>query len=200
MNLSLLPRPLTDVEVSELLHAASDTREALRDRAIVALLIDAGPSRSELVRLVHSDYDPDDGVISIGVGESSRRVPLGRISGAAIDALVNGGGLPTAPLLRSRSGVPVTDRAVHELLCRLSAAGELGFVATCRHTRRTWLHWVLQAFPGPVVARLANHHPARMPRATSEEALAVLLEIGWISPLDRALADPTLADMSRHAA
>jgi hypothetical protein len=39
-----------------------------------------------------------------------------------------------------------------------------------------------------------------MPRATSEEALAVLLEIGWISPLDRALADPTLADMSGHAA
>jgi integrase len=193
-------RPLTPGEVLSLLDAAGSTRERVRDRAIVALLVDAGPTRGELGRVVRGDYDLDRGVISIGVGEDVRRMPLGRASTAALGALAATGDSPLSPLLRSRSGEPVTDRTVHELLRRLSAAAELNFIATCRHTRRTWLHWVLQSFPGPVVARLANHHPTRMRRATSEDALSALLDIRWISPLDRALADPTLPEMSRHAA
>jgi len=199
----MTPRPvrsLTPGEVLALLDAAGNTREGVRDRAIVALLVDVGPTRGEVGRLVRGDYDPDRGVISIGSGEDVRRMPLGRASTAALGAVTNVGGHPLSPLLRSRSGEPVTDRAVHELLSRLSAAGDLGFIATCRHTRRTWLHWVLESLPGPVVARLANHHPARMRRATPEQALAASLDVGRISPLDRLLADPTLREMSRHAA
>jgi hypothetical protein len=62
------------------------------------------------------------------------------------------------------------------------------------------MRYALESLPCSVVARLANHHPTRMRRATSDEALAALFDIGWISPLDRILAYLATQEESGRAA
>jgi site-specific recombinase XerC len=186
-------------EVLGLLAATGKTREPARDLAIVAVLIDAGPARGEIACLVRRDYDPKRGLISIGAGDDVREIRLGQSSAAALDGLLTMRDLPLSPLLCSKNGTPVTDRTVQELLRRLSQAADLQVTVTCRDTRRTWMRCALGVLPGSVVARPANHHPARMRRATSEEALAALFDIGWVSPLDRLVAESDTL-VSRRAA
>lgn len=65
--------------IAEALRAAGTTFHAMRDRAIVAVLLDVGLRRSELVNLRTDDVDLTTGdlVIRSGKGGKSRRVRLG---------------------------------------------------------------------------------------------------------------------------
>jgi len=67
---------LSPAQVSALVHAASRTREPARDLAILAVCLDAGPRRCELVDARRSDLDLRRGVLVLGVGPTRRVVRL----------------------------------------------------------------------------------------------------------------------------
>lgn len=193
------PRFLTAEEVASLWAAAGRTREPVRDRAIIAILADAGPTRGELTSLARSDFDWQDGILAIGHGEDRREIRLGQTAIDAFEPLVAVNGPRLSPLLRNCHGQPVTERTVHELLLRLGRAAGLALHPTCRTTRRGWIHALLGSMPMEVVARLAGHHPQRVRRVTCEEALAAQYRPGWRSPLDAALGASAAETLRRVA-
>jgi site-specific recombinase XerD len=94
------PQPYTELEIKALLRAtaynapwrgkpevASRRHWALRDRAIIIVLVDTGIRASELCALKISDYDPKIGqlVVRHGKGDKMRILPLGDRALDAID-------------------------------------------------------------------------------------------------------------------
>lgn len=181
---------LTDSNAVDLIQAASLTRYSARDTALVAVLLDAGPSRAELVRTRVIDYDPIHGVLQLGSGAKRRAVRLGE---AAIDALRDTrSSTGSDALIAAADGRPITARTVHEQLLTIGVLAGLGDSVTCRRTRRTYHAAIANAYDIPTVMRLLGHGSKRRPAADLETALAAQFASGWQSPLDLAL------EVSRH--
>ncbi|MHB8398919.1 MAG: tyrosine-type recombinase/integrase [Candidatus Limnocylindrales bacterium] len=193
-------RPLSGAEVGALWEAADRAREVSRERALLALCLDTGGSRSEIARLTQGDLDLDLGVLTIGSGPKTRIVRLGVESPLALTALPWSSD-PDAPLVRSRSGAALTARTIHEQLKRLGDLSGVGDWVSSRHTRRTWLAETVRAatLEVGVIITLAGHRPPRIQRATADAALAAQYLPGWVSPLDRLLADGSTNRVSSAA-
>lgn len=73
-------------ELVGILHAAEESRNPVRDRAIVYLLLDCGLRLSELSSLKPTDYDPRTSMLMVnGKGSKTRLVRLGRYSREAFE-------------------------------------------------------------------------------------------------------------------
>jgi len=186
------PEPLSPSDISSLWSAAATTREPIRDRAILAILLDTGVPRRALAHLRQADYDRDRSLIRVGPG-IDRWLRIGLNATTAVSALSRSGG--PEPLIVSLDGRPATDRTVHELLRRLGRSAGLVDSVTCRRTRRTWLRHALTMLPMPIVAALAGHRVVG--RLAADRVIRAQHGEDWSSPLDAALA--RACDL-RHAA
>jgi len=180
--MSHVVRSLVDAEVQLLVSAVARTRHPDRDLGIIAIALDAGLTRSEIVRLRPIDLD-GAGVLH-GPGLRPRAIRLGQVCLDALEPFRESTGLGAL--------LPVTSRVVHEQLLRIGEIAGLGEWVTCRHTRRTWLSAVAAAGHDiPILLRLAGHAPGRVEPASIDRALEVQFAPDWRSPLDGLLATPS---------
>jgi len=177
---------LTSSQAVAMLWAASRTREPARDTAIVAVCIDAGPHRHELVALRRRDLDPAHGLLALGSGATRRAVRLSATTVTAVLASTSTD--PGDPLLQSRSGRPFTDRVVHEQLLTVSSLAGLGHWVAARHLRRTFIAAAARKYPLAVAMRLTGDGSRPYPSATIEQAIDAQVTPDWTSVLDDLLA------------
>lgn len=116
-----LPHTLDVDQLARLLELPGDTPLDRRDRAIMELFYSSGLRLSELVDLAVGDTQRDDGLLEItGKGRKTRRVPIGRLAVAAIDAWLavrpQLAGANERALFVSRRGTRLSARAVEARL------------------------------------------------------------------------------------
>lgn len=102
-------------------HAVRDT--ALRDRAILILLVDTGLRASELCNLKIGDYNPDSGAIDVtGKGDKERTVIAGVNARKALWRYLAGrpGAMVDDPLFASRSGLHLQKDNLRHLVQRVA--------------------------------------------------------------------------------
>jgi integrase len=179
-------RELGSNHVAAMFAATDLTRERARDRAIVALCLDAGLRRGEIEDLRDCDIDPLSGVLSVADGGRRRLVRLGSTALAALAPFLDDRPLGS-PLLVSRSGRPASERTVHEQLLRVGELAGLGVWVTNRHTRRAFLSAVARQHGASIAMRLVGHVGGRVRPATCDEALRAQQGRDWVSPMDRML-------------
>jgi integrase len=176
-------RELASSHVAALLAATDLTRERARDRAIVALCLDAGLRRGEIEDLCVRDLDHLNAVLTVADGGRRRLVRLGSTALAAVAPFVDDRPLGS-PLLVSRSGRPASEREVHEQLLRVGELAGFGAWVTNRHTRRVFLSAVGRQHGVSIAMRLVGHVGGRVRPATCEEALHAQQRRDWVSPMD----------------
>lgn len=176
---------LSPTQAAALLLAAGRTREPIRDRAVVAVCLDGGPHRRELVATRRRDFDAESGLLMLGAGRTRRTVRLGRTAFQAVLAAAQPD--PEGPLLASRSGAPLTERMIHEQLLTIGSLAGVGHWVAARHLRRTFLAFGASAYSVPVLLRLAGHGDQRHLPASEQTALEAQLQPGWTSMLDQML-------------
>lgn len=116
-----LPHTLDVDQLGRLLELPGDAPLDRRDRAIMELFYSSGLRLAELAALNVADMQRDDGLLEIvGKGGKTRRVPVGRMANAAIDAWLNvraqlaSGG--EAALFVSRRGGRLSTRSIESRL------------------------------------------------------------------------------------
>ena len=183
------PWALDAEQVALVVAASGCTRHPFRDRAIVALCIDAGLRRHEVLAMQMADFDFTLCTVSVGTGAARRVIRLGHTSVLTLRDL--GADRPRrSQLLVFERDAPVTARVVHEQLRRAGELAGLGEWVTCRHTRRTYLQAVARAYPLPIVMRLMGHAgDARHRPASAQQALEAQFEDPWVSPLDALVSE-----------
>jgi integrase/recombinase XerC len=82
-----LPATLDPEQMEQLLTVPGDSRNALRDKAIMELLYSSGLRLAELVNLDLGDIDLNDATVRVtGKGNKQRIIPVGRYAREAISA------------------------------------------------------------------------------------------------------------------
>ncbi len=179
-------RELSSNGVAAMLTTTARTRERARDRAILALCLDAGLRRGEVANLRVRDVDPSTSVLTVADGVRRRQVRLGSTSSTALAPFVTGRD-PDGPLLVARSGRQTSERTVHEQLRRIGDLAGLGEWVTNRHTRRAFIGVMAMQHGAPVALRLGGHMGGRVKPASCEEALRSQQRPDWVSPMDHML-------------
>lgn len=141
-----LPGVLFKNEAATLMDAPAHDAMGLRDRAMLEVLYGCGLRVAELVGMNIDSYQRLDGWLKIfGKGRKERRVPLGRMAEAALDAYlkVRGSGVKVgdarALFLNARGG-RLTDRGVRVILRKYAAAtGRALYPHILRHSFATHL-------------------------------------------------------------
>lgn len=125
----VLVESLREREMRALVAAAGDqSRNPVRDRAIVLLLLDSGLRLGELVSLRVRDLDLVEGRCRVvGKGAKERIVPIGGRSRRALRAwlLTCGPSKGDTPLFVGRRGEVLSPRGVQLLVGRLARAAEI---------------------------------------------------------------------------
>lgn len=105
-----------------IVHAVRDT--ALRDRAVLILLVDTGLRASELCNLKIGDYTPETGAIDVlhGKGDKERTVIAGVNARKALWRYLASrpAARPADPLFASRSGLPLQKDNLRHLVQRVA--------------------------------------------------------------------------------
>lgn len=183
---------LTQTELRALLEAANRTRDSIRDRAILLLLLDTGLRLGELVRLSVGDVDLIEGRGRVmGKGAKERVVPIGGRTRRALRAWIvtrrRADG--SDPLFISRRGGRLTPRAVQRLVRRVAQAA--GVLMRCSpHVLRHSFARAFLANGGDVFSlqRILGHSPSslqvtrRYVLLLDDDLRAVHLRV---SPVDR---------------
>lgn len=164
-----MPRPskrilpaYTEVEITKLLGATDSSRDGLRDRALILILLDSGLRVSELCALNVGDIDPADGSIAVhmGKGKKDRTAFLGaKARKALLKYLLTYGEVDkTSPLFTSEiSGERLTHSGIRQLCRRLKKRCGLEDV-TPHKFRRTFCLWSLRAGMDVVsLSRIMGH-------------------------------------------
>lgn len=113
---------------------------ALRDKAIVILLVDTGIRSSELCNLELRDYDPKEGRLHIrrGKGNKNRYVYLGQAAQRVLWRYLatRPNAKPSDPVFTSRDGAPLRRDNLRHLIERLAARAAVpgAHVHRFRHT------------------------------------------------------------------
>lgn len=188
-------RILTPAQATLLLEVAKGMRNAARDTAILALCLDAGPRRAELIDLCRRDLDADTGRLIVGTGPTTRVIRLGVEALAAIRAVAPDD--RTGPLIPSREGVTMTPRIVHEQLLAIGTYAGLPFPLTARDTRRTFVAAIAERHPLPIAMRIAGHGSTRYPAADLWDAVEAQDLSGWGSPLDGMIREARWSGLGR---
>lgn len=125
----VLVESLREREMRALVAAAGDrSRDPVRDRAIVLLLLDSGLRLGELVSLRVGDLDLVEGRCRVvGKGAKERIVPMGGRSRRALRAwlMTRGASKGDTPLFIGRRGEVLSPRGVQLLVGRLARAAEI---------------------------------------------------------------------------
>ncbi|MFQ5854685.1 MAG: tyrosine-type recombinase/integrase [Anaerolineae bacterium] len=138
----LIPRTLTELEIDQLVKAAeaSRSRTAVRNVAILQLLLQTGIRAGELINLQLADIDlsEDHGTLTVrGQGKRpARRIPLNQAARDALRAYLDQP-RPTGAshLFLGREGKPLSIRSVQQIVDSLGKAAELEIsVKTLRNT------------------------------------------------------------------
>ncbi|MGL4173235.1 MAG: site-specific tyrosine recombinase XerD [Actinomycetota bacterium] len=104
-----LPKAIDPHAVERLLHAALDTTNGLRDRALLEVLYGCGARISEAVGLDRDDLDLDNGVVRLfGKGGRQRVVPVGSFATSALRKYFEGSRLELSKVGAQRSGRAIT--------------------------------------------------------------------------------------------
>lgn len=157
---------LRESEMRALLAAASSSGQALRDQALVSLLLDTGIRLSELTALTVRDVDLVEGRCLVrGKGSRERLVPIGgRCQRTLRTWLAARGRLdPGAPVFTGRGGCPVPRRTVQQVVRRLAASA--GIVDRCSpHVLRHSFARAFLANGGDVFSlqRILGHSPVSL--------------------------------------
>ena len=176
------PQPYTELEIKALLRAtaynapwrgkpetASRRHWALRDRAMIIVMVDTGIRASELCALTLADYDPKVGqlVVRHGKGDKLRILPLGDRALDAVDDYLDARKraetgkrrrpnrtpqpvqlLPSDPLFATNTGRPMER---YELLNMISLAAQRAEPpvqgANCHRFRHTFAINYLRKYP-----------------------------------------------------
>jgi len=144
---SSAPRTLNRFEVERLLKVAEArrSRTAVRDQAILQLLLQTGIRVSELVHLRPADVDlsQEPGTLTVrGLGKRpERRIPLNQQARRALGAYLDQPHLRGASyLFPSRGGKPLSIRSVQQIVASLGKAAGLNISAkTLRDTYARFL-------------------------------------------------------------
>ena len=130
--------PFTEQQVLQMRSAAKQSRQALRDEAIVAFLVDTGVRASEICGLRFADVDLSAKRATVeGKGGKSRPVYFGRITARALwQYLKMDGREPTEPLFQSERGEALTRSGLQQLVERLARTANLTGVRASPHTFR----------------------------------------------------------------
>jgi integrase/recombinase XerC len=127
-----LPKAMDVDQISQCLHAPTDTDLDLRDLAMAELLYSSGLRLSELQALVVGDIHRDDRVVRVtGKGNKTRMVPVGRV---ALGALQNwlqrhplAGSLErSTPVFTTMKGLALSHRSIQLRLDRLAKHNGIG--------------------------------------------------------------------------
>ncbi len=116
-----LPQVLDVDQVAALVEIEGDEPDTVRDRALLELLYSSGLRVSELCNVRWCDLDLDEGMLRVvsGKGGKTRIVPVGSRAIAALNALrEQDRPEPDDPLLRGRTGRPITPGAVRARIRR----------------------------------------------------------------------------------
>jgi len=157
---------LTAPELRALLEGANSTRDSIRDRAILLVLLDTGLRLGELVRLSVGDVDLIEGRCRVmGKGAKERVVPIGGRTRRALRALIvtRRRNVDPDPLFISRRGGRLTPRAVQQLVHRLALAA--GVSTRCSpHILRHSFARAFLANGGDVFSlqRILGHSPSSL--------------------------------------
>ena len=184
---------LTALEMRSLLAAVNDrSQDAIRDRALVLLMLDTGIRLGELVALSIGDVDLVEGRCRVmGKGSKERVVPLGGRARRAIRTSLLARGPLTSddPLFVGRRGSRLTPRAVQQLVRRLARSA--GLTQHCSpHVLRHSFARAFLANGGDVFSlqRILGHSPSslqvtrRYVRLLDDDLRAVHRRV---SPVDR---------------
>lgn len=165
LELALIARDRLGVDRVEL-EAASGTRDSIRDRAILLVLLDTGLRLGELVRLSVGDVDLIEGRCRVmGKGAKERVVPIGGRTRRAVRAWVvtrrRVGN--SDPLFVSRRGGRLTPRAVQQLIHRLAIAADISTRCSPHVLRHSFARAFL-ANGGDVFSlqRILGHSPSSL--------------------------------------
>ena len=124
----------TPEQVASLFKAAEKQPDllAVRDKAILAVLVDTGIRAAELCSLVLECTwtDPDDSFIKVqGKGRKEREVPLGRMARIALRRYITRYRKPAERgdkhVFLSRVGTPLTTRGLDQVVQRLARAAHI---------------------------------------------------------------------------
>ena len=112
--------PYNRVEAAAILSAALETRTAIRDRAVILLLLDTGLRASELVGLHGRDLSlTGRRLLVMGKGDKERSLVFSERTRSAIVDYVGDGHPPGAPVFRNEHGRPLTRDALRLTIARL---------------------------------------------------------------------------------
>ena len=122
-NAGKLPRVLDTDQAAQLLNFASDTPEALRDKALLELFYGSGLRLSELADLRLSNLDLTQGIVQVlGKGGKERRVPLGRICISVLQQWMRSRSDPNSVwLFPGRGGNAISVRTIQNRLKKVAS-------------------------------------------------------------------------------
>ena len=122
-NAGKLPRVLDTDQAAQLLNFASDTPEALRDKALLELFYGSGLRLSELADLRLSNLDLTQGIVQVlGKGGKERRVPLGRICIGVLQQWMRSRSNPNSVwLFPGRAGSAISVRTIQNRLKKVAS-------------------------------------------------------------------------------
>lgn len=131
-------QPFTDEQVLQLRTAARRSRQAPRDEAVIAFLLDTGCRASEVCALCFADIDLSARRATVdGKGGKSRSVYFGRISGRLMWQYLRGDGRePADPVFQSERGDALTRSGLQQLIERLAKSAGLTGARCSPHTFR----------------------------------------------------------------
>lgn len=131
-------QPFSEEQVQQMQAAAKRSRQAERDEAIVAFLLDTGCRASELCDLRFGDIDLSARRATVqGKGNKSRPVYFGRVCSRLLWKYLGvDGRQDTEPLFLSEQGDSLTRSGLQQLIERLAKTAKITGVRASPHTLR----------------------------------------------------------------
>jgi integrase/recombinase XerD len=163
----------TPEQITALFDACEKRPYPVRDRAILAVLLDTGIRASELVGLTLDCtwLDVDDSFIKVmGKGRKQREIPLGRTSRLALRRYITRYRHPhnkgeRRVFLAGNTGLPITRSGLHQIVAEIGWKAHIKGVRCSPHTfRHTFACMYLLSGGGDMykLSRLLGHSQAEM--------------------------------------
>jgi site-specific recombinase XerD len=161
----------SDAQIAAFFQAAEGGPFAVRNKAILAVLVDTGARASEVVGLSLDCVwlDPDDSFIKVtGKGKKEREIGLGRVARLALRRYITRYRKPARAqekrVFLARGGVPLTTSGLAQLIVRLGRKAGIEGVRCSPHTFRHGFACSLLAHGESIyrVSRLMGHTSVRI--------------------------------------
>ena len=182
-------------ELGRLLDAASDAADPLRDRCVLALLIQTGMRRAEVasIRVDSISMAADwSGTLRV-VGKRTSRNPTGErtvafdgLAGSHLAPYLDAHDWPDGPLLRGPDGGPIALKTVERIVKRAAArAGLSDVVVGCHDLRRAFVTHFRRRFRGA-----GYDHLLRMQVGHASDAISDIYDLADEADLVEVIRGP----------